>query len=91
MLTLKTQRRRLEDHQKRVMFQIDRESEVARHLVASGRKDRALLALKKRRLHQTTLGQLDAWLLNVESTVRLFVLLVEYRASACRHWQFEFQ
>jgi len=52
------------------MTQIDRENTVARELIAVGRKDRALLALKKRRIQETSLEKLDAWLLNVESVVR---------------------
>ena len=69
VLSLKTQRRRLEDHRTRVTTQIERETLVARQLVASGHKDRAMLALKKKRLQETTLGKLDAFLLNVESMV----------------------
>lgn len=69
VLSLKTQRRRLEDHRTRVTTQIERETLVARQLVASGHKDRAMLALKKKRLQETTLVKLDAFLLNVESMV----------------------
>lgn len=67
VLSLKAQRRRLEDHKTRVETQVAREKEVARQLIASGHKDRAILALKKKRLQETTLTTLDAWLLNVES------------------------
>ena len=69
VLSLKTQRRRLEDQRARALAQMDREQEVARQLVAAGRKDRALLALKKRRLQQRQLEKLDAWVLNVEGMV----------------------
>ena len=69
VLSLKTQRRRLEDHRTRVMSQITREKVIARELVAAGHKDRAVLALKKKRLQETTLVKLDAFLLNVESMV----------------------
>jgi Snf7 len=48
---------------------IRRENAVAKDLVAAGRRDRALLALKKRQLHEQQLLQLDAWLLNVEAAV----------------------
>lgn len=72
VLSLKTQRRRLEDHRTRVMSQINREKVIARELVATGHKDRAILALKKKRLQETTLIKLDAWLLNVESMVSKF-------------------
>jgi charged multivesicular body protein 6 len=69
MLSLKTQRRHLEDHRTRVLAQIEREVLVARQLVASGHPDRALLALKKKKLQENTLKTLDAFLLNVESMV----------------------
>lgn len=69
MLTLKTQRRRLEDQRTRATAQMDREQAVARQLVAAGRRDRAVLALKKRRLQELQLEKLDAWLLSVEGMV----------------------
>lgn len=50
---------------------IEREVAVARELVAAKKKERALLALKKKRLHENQLDQIDAWLLNVESMVSL--------------------
>lgn len=49
---------------------IDREQQLARELVAAGRKDRALLALKKRKLQETQAASLDGLLLNVEQMVR---------------------
>lgn len=67
VLSLKTQRHRLEDHRTRVTAQIGRETLVARQLIASEHKDRALLALKKKKLQENTLLKLDAFLLNVES------------------------
>lgn len=69
VLALKSQRRRLLDQQKRAVAQIDRETEVARQLIASGHKDRARLALKKRHIQQQTVDKLDGLLLNVESMV----------------------
>lgn len=50
---------------------LDRELSVARLLVAAGKKDRALLALKKRKLQEQQLTRLDVWLLNVEQLVRI--------------------
>jgi len=49
---------------------VDRELAVAKELVADHKRDRALLALKRRRLHEQRLASLDAWLLNVEQLVR---------------------
>jgi charged multivesicular body protein 6 len=48
---------------------IERETEVARGLLAQNKRDRALLALKKKRLQENRLDQLDAYLLNVEEMV----------------------
>ena len=42
---------------------------MARELVAAGRKDRALLALKKRKLQEGQAAKLDGLLLNVEEAV----------------------
>ena len=43
---------------------------MAKELVADRKRERALLALKRRRLHEQRLAGLDAWLLNVEQLVR---------------------
>jgi len=45
---------------------VERELAVAKQLVTAQKKDRALLALKRRKLHEHQLTRLDAWLLNVE-------------------------
>lgn len=42
--------------------------------MAQKRKDRALLALKKKRLRDEQLKQLDNWLINVEGLVSGWVL-----------------
>ncbi len=76
VLALKTQRRRLEDQRARLLAQADREAHVARALAAAGRRERALLALKRRRLHAAQAATLDEWLLNVES------LLISVEAGA---------
>lgn len=66
VLTLKTQRRKLVAERKRVENVITREIEIARQLIAQGNKSRALLALKKKKVQQGRIDQLDVWLLNVE-------------------------
>lgn len=66
ILTLKTQRRKLIVERKRIEGLITREVEIARQLVAQGNKSRALLALKKKKVQQGRIDNLDVWLLNVE-------------------------
>ena len=45
---------------------IARELAIARELLAAKKRERALLALKKKRLREGQLEQIDAYLLNVE-------------------------
>lgn len=66
VLTLKTQRRKLLTEQKRIENVIEREIEVVRQLISQKKQDRALLVLKKKKLQQGRLKDLDAWLVNVE-------------------------
>lgn len=51
------------------MLLVERDFSAARALVAMQQRDRALLALKRKRLHEQQLDRLDAWLLNVEGLV----------------------
>ncbi|GAX73865.1 hypothetical protein CEUSTIGMA_g1315.t1 [Chlamydomonas eustigma] len=66
ILSLKTQRNKLNDQQKLLETRIDRHQEVARTLLKEGRKDRALMALKKKKMTENQLSQLTAHILNVE-------------------------
>mmetsp|Transcript_11868 Transcript_11868/g.35517 ORF Transcript_11868/g.35517 Transcript_11868/m.35517 type:complete len:222 (-) Transcript_11868:514-1179(-) len=69
LLTLKTQRNKLGKEQKRLQGLVERETAAARALVTAHHKERALLALKRRTLHQQQLSRLDAWQLNVEQVM----------------------
>ena len=50
---------------------IARELAIARELLAAKKRERALLALKKKRLREGQLEQIDAYLLNVEQASSL--------------------
>ncbi|XP_050218976.1 vacuolar protein sorting-associated protein 20 homolog 2-like [Mercurialis annua] len=66
ILSLKTQRRKLAQYQQKLEEVIEAEKEAAKELVRQKRKDRALLALKKKKTQEELLKQVDTWLINVE-------------------------
>lgn len=66
ILSLKTQRRKLADYQRQLEAVIEAEKQVAKDLIREKRKDRALIALKKKKSQEELLKQVDAWVLNVE-------------------------
>ncbi|CAM6088412.1 unnamed protein product [Calypogeia fissa] len=66
ILVLKTQRRKLVAYQKQLDVVIARELEVAKELLQQKKKERALLALKKRKSQEELQKKVDVWILNVE-------------------------
>ncbi|XP_047311464.1 vacuolar protein sorting-associated protein 20 homolog 2-like [Impatiens glandulifera] len=66
ILSLKTQRRKLADYQRQLDTVIEAEKQAARDLLREKKKDRALLALKKKKVQEELLKKIDAWLINVE-------------------------
>ena len=66
MRTSRCMHTRLEDTRLQVEGLIAREIELARELLAAKRRERALLALRKKKLREGQLEQIDAYLLNVE-------------------------
>ncbi|KAJ3705509.1 hypothetical protein LUZ61_009214 [Rhynchospora tenuis] len=66
ILTLKTQRRKLGQYQQQLEAVIDAEVKAAKELIAQKRKDRALIALRKKKTQEELLKTVDGWLMNVE-------------------------
>ncbi|XP_039015945.1 vacuolar protein sorting-associated protein 20 homolog 2-like [Hibiscus syriacus] len=69
ILSLKTQRRKLGQYQQQLEAVIEAEKQAAKDLIRENRKDRALLALKKKKAQEDLLKQVDTWLINVEQQV----------------------
>mmetsp|Transcript_19596 Transcript_19596/g.33633 ORF Transcript_19596/g.33633 Transcript_19596/m.33633 type:complete len:221 (+) Transcript_19596:179-841(+) len=69
VLDLKVQRDKLRQYQKKIEVVIQREDEVVRELLQQKRKDRALVALKKKKYQQHLLSKADAMIENVEKMV----------------------
>ncbi|KAL5719564.1 hypothetical protein ACHQM5_012320 [Ranunculus cassubicifolius] len=66
ILSLKTQRRKLGDYQRQLEAVIDAEKQAAKDLIREKRKERAMVALKKKKAQEELLKQVDTWLINVE-------------------------
>lgn len=66
ILSLKTQRRKLGQYQQQLEKVIEAEKQAARDLIRENRKERALLALRKKRTQEDLLKQVDQWVINVE-------------------------
>ncbi|KAK9792993.1 hypothetical protein WJX73_001891 [Symbiochloris irregularis] len=69
VLGLKTQRRKLGAERKRVEAQIMREVQLAKEFIAAKRRERALLHMRKKKLHEQNADKIDAYLLNVEQVL----------------------
>lgn len=66
VLDLKMQRDKLKQYQKRIQVVLDRESTVAKQCIAKGDKQRALLALRKRKYQEQLLSKTDTQLETLE-------------------------
>ncbi|KAI0348396.1 hypothetical protein BDW22DRAFT_1320403 [Trametopsis cervina] len=69
ILDLKLQRDKVRQYQKKIQGVLDREHEIARAQLAAGQKDRALLALRRRKYQEGLLAKTDAQLENLEHLV----------------------
>ncbi|WCJ42112.1 Charged multivesicular body protein 6 [Euphorbia peplus] len=80
ILSLKTQRRKLGQYQQKLEEVIEAEKQAARDLIRQKRKDRALLALKKKKTQEDLLKQVDTWIINVEQQLADIELTSKQRA-----------
>ncbi|KAF8203127.1 Snf7 family [Pholiota molesta] len=69
LFSLKLQRDKLKQYQKKVQAILDREHAIAKAQIAAGQKDRALIALRRRKYQQTLLTKTDQQLENLEQLV----------------------
>ncbi|KAF5299410.1 hypothetical protein FQA39_LY11556 [Lamprigera yunnana] len=66
LLQLKQQRDKLKTYQKRIELALARDRELARSLLTDGRKDRAIILLRKKRYQEQLLVRTDGQLENLE-------------------------
>ncbi|TFK83050.1 hypothetical protein K466DRAFT_577898 [Polyporus arcularius HHB13444] len=62
-------RDKVRQYQKKIQVVLDREHEIAKQQLAAGHKDRALMALRKRKYQEGLLAKTDAQLENLEKLV----------------------
>ncbi|XP_061556509.1 charged multivesicular body protein 6-like [Phycodurus eques] len=70
VLQLKQQRDKLKQYQKRITLQLDRERLLAKQLLKDGRKEKALLLLKKKRYQDQLLDKTENQISNLERMVQ---------------------
>ncbi|XP_037134256.1 charged multivesicular body protein 6 [Syngnathus acus] len=70
VLQLKQQRDKLRQYQKRIELQLEKERLLAKQLLKNGRKDKALLLLKKKRYQDQLLDKTDNQISNLERMVQ---------------------
>ncbi|KAH7104601.1 Snf7-domain-containing protein [Auriculariales sp. MPI-PUGE-AT-0066] len=69
ILDLKHQRDKVKQYQKRLQGILDREHEIAKECLRKGQKDRALVALRRRKYQEGLLSKTDSQLENLEQLV----------------------
>ncbi|VUC34708.1 unnamed protein product [Clonostachys rosea] len=66
ILDMKNQRDKLHQYQRRITVLTDKETDIAREMLAKGDKERALLALRRKKYQQSLLSQTDSQLEQLE-------------------------
>jgi len=69
VLQLKQQRDKLKQYQKKIQIQLEKERELAKQLLKSGRKEKAKLLLRKKKFQEGLLEKTDGQLDNIERMV----------------------
>ncbi|KAH9175473.1 Snf7-domain-containing protein [Lactarius sanguifluus] len=69
ILDLKLQRDKLKQYQKKIQIILDREHEIAKQQLAAGHKDRAIIALRRRKYQEGLLVKTDGQLESLEQLV----------------------
>ncbi|RDB28362.1 Charged multivesicular body protein 6 [Hypsizygus marmoreus] len=69
ILDLKLQRDKLRQYQKKIQVILDREQAIAKAHLAAGQKERAIVALRRRKYQQSLLLKTDSQLENLEQLV----------------------
>lgn len=67
ILDMKNQRDKLRQYQKRITVVTTREKQIAKECLAKGEKDKALLALRRKKYQESLLAQTDAQLEQLEN------------------------
>lgn len=70
VLQLKQQRDKLKQYQKRISLQLEKERHLAKELLKNGKKEKALLLLKKKRYQDQLLEKTDNQISNLERMVQ---------------------
>ncbi|KAL6475627.1 hypothetical protein MHYP_G00166670 [Metynnis hypsauchen] len=70
VLQLKQQRDKLKQYQKKVTLQMEKERQLAKQLLKDGKKEKALLLLKKKRFQEQLLDKTENQMSNLERMVQ---------------------
>lgn len=69
ILAMKTQRDKLQQYQKKITIVTARETEIAKECLRKGKKEKALVALRRKKYQETLLSKTDAQLEQLEILV----------------------